>query len=275
MSNLINNYRSNREVDDMEIGQNQMIKRDIMRNIKMTIEYDGGRYLGWQRLSDSEKTIQGKIENILTAMTGTKTEIIGSGRTDAGAHAKGQVANFKTASTMEFPAMLDHLNRYLPRDIVVKKLEEVPERFHARYNASGKKYSYYVWNNSVPSVFERNFSYDFPGELDFEKMNEACNKIVGTHDFIGFSSLKKSKKSTVRTIDQIKIHKEGDLLHFTFTGEGFLYKMIRIIMGTLLEIGSGMADPSSIDAVFKNGIRSDAGMTVPSQGLFLDEVYYD
>lgn len=109
-----------------------------MRNIKMTIEYDGGRYLGWQRLSDSDKTIQGKIENVLTSMTGTKIEIIGSGRTDAGAHAKGQVANFKTTSTMECAAMLDHLNRYLPRDIVVKEIEEVPERFHARYNANGK-----------------------------------------------------------------------------------------------------------------------------------------
>ena len=246
-----------------------------MRNIKMTIEYDGGRYLGWQRLSDSDKTIQGKIENVLTSMTGTKIEIIGSGRTDAGAHAKGQVANFKTTSTMECAAMLDHLNRYLPRDIVVKEIEEVPERFHARYNANGKKYSYYVWNNNVPSAFERNYSYHLPVELDIDKMNEACSKLVGTHDFIGFSSLKKSKKSTVRTINEITIQKEGDLLHFTFIGEGFLYKMIRIIMGTLLEIGEGITDPENIDAIFESGIRSNAGMTVPSQGLFLDEVYYD
>lgn len=246
-----------------------------MRNIKMTIEYDGGRYLGWQRLSNSDKTIQGKIENVLTAMTGTKIEIIGSGRTDAGTHAKGQVANFKTTSNMEFATMQDHLNRYLPRDIVVKKLEEVPERFHARYNANGKKYSYYVWNHSVPSAFERNYSYNYPGQLDFDKMNEACNKLVGTHDFIGFSSLKKSKKSTVRTIDEITITKEGNLLHFTFIGEGFLYKMVRIIMGTLLDIGTGISEPEYIDDIFKSGIRSDAGMTVPSQGLFLDEVYYD
>lgn len=246
-----------------------------MRNIKMTIEYDGGRYLGWQRLSDSDKTIQGKIENVLTSMTGTKIEIIGSGRTDAGAHAKGQVANFKTTSTMDCAAMLDHLNRYLPRDIVGKDLEEVPERFHARYNTNGKKYSYYVWNNNVPSAFERNYSYHLPVELDIDKMNEACSKLVGTHDFIGFSSLKKSKKSTVRTINEITIQKEGDLLHFTFIGEGFLYKMIRIIMGTILEIGAGTTEIASIDAIFKSGIRSEAGMTVPSQGLFLDEVYYN
>ncbi len=251
------------------------MKRDKMRNIKMTIEYDGGRYQGWQRLGDSDKTIQGKIENTLSEMTKTKIEIIGSGRTDAGTHAKGQVANFKTTSNLDLMAMRDHLNTYLPRDIIVKELEEVPERFHARYNVSGKKYSYYVWNTVVPSAFERNYSYHYPEQLDVEKMNEACSKLIGTHDFIGFSALKKTKKSTVRTIDEITIHREGDLLHFTFVGEGFLYKMVRIMMGTLLEIGAGVMEPTYIDAIFESGIRSDAGMTVPSQGLFLDEVSYD
>ena len=246
-----------------------------MRNIKMTIEYDGGRYLGWQRLGDSDKTIQGKIENILKEMTGSKTEIIGSGRTDAGAHAKGQIANFKTESNMELGAMQDYLIRYLPQDIIVKKLEEVQERFHARYNAVGKQYSYYIWNNAVPSAFERNYSFHVADQLDIDKMNAACSKLIGTHDFIGFSSLKKSKKSTVRTINEITIDKEGDLLHFTFTGDGFLHKMVRIIMGTLLEIGAGTIELESIDDIFKSKIRSNAGMTVPSQGLFLDEVYYD
>ncbi|MEG0553333.1 MAG: tRNA pseudouridine(38-40) synthase TruA [Carnobacterium sp.] len=246
-----------------------------MRNIKMTIEYDGGRYQGWQRLGDSDKTIQGKIENILSEMTKTDIEIVGSGRTDAGTHAKGQVANFKTTSNLDLVTMRDHLNTYLPRDIIVKELEEVPERFHARYNVVGKKYSYYVWNTVVPSAFERNYSYHYPEQLDVDRMNEACSKLIGTHDFIGFSSLKKTKKSTVRTIDEISIHREGDLLHFTFVGEGFLYKMVRIIMGTLLEIGAGTKSPECIDSIFESGVRSDAGMTVPSQGLFLDEVYYD
>lgn len=254
--------------------QNQKIKRDNMRNIKMTIEYDGARYLGWQRLGDSDKTIQGKIENILSEMTGTKTEIIGSGRTDAGAHANGQVANFKTNSTMDLAAMRDHLNRYLPRDIVVKELEEAAERFHARYNAVGKKYSYYVWNHVVPSAFERKYSYHHPEHLDIDKMNEACNKLMGTHDFIGFSSLKKTKKSTVRTIEEITIHKESNLLHFTFVGKSFLYNMVRIMMGTILEIGAGTMDLEHIDAIFESKVRSNAGMTVPAQGLFLDEVYY-
>ncbi|MGX7265099.1 tRNA pseudouridine(38-40) synthase TruA [Enterococcus crotali] len=245
-----------------------------MRNIKLTIEYDGTRYLGWQRLGDSDKTIQGKIENILTQMTRTKIEIIGSGRTDAGTHARGQIANFKTDSNMPLSEMIEFLNRYLPQDIVVKKLEEVPERFHARYNAKGKKYSYYIWNDRVPSAFERNYSFHYSEELNVELMNEACRKLIGTHDFIGFSSLKKTKKSTTRTIEEIAIQKEGQLVHFTFVGDGFLHKMIRILMGTLLEIGSGTMQLEAIDEVFESKIRSEAGMTVPAQGLFLDEVYY-
>ncbi|MBO0475239.1 tRNA pseudouridine(38-40) synthase [Enterococcus sp. DIV0840] len=245
-----------------------------MRNIKLTIEYEGTRYSGWQRLGDSDKTIQGKIENILTQMTRSKIEIIGSGRTDAGTHARGQIANFKTDSKMDLSEMIEFLNRYLPQDIVVKKAEEVPERFHARYNAKGKKYSYYIWNDLIPSAFERNYSFHYSEKLDFELMNEACRKLTGTHDFIGFSSLKKTKKSTTRTINEISIQKEGNLIHFTFVGDGFLHKMIRILMGTLLEIGSGTMKLEAIDEVFERKIRSDAGMTVPAQGLFLDEVYY-
>lgn len=246
-----------------------------MRNIKMIIEYDGGRYLGWQRLGDSDRTIQGKIESTLSDMTGTKIEIIGSGRTDAGTHARGQVANFKTTSDMDVVAMQSFLNRYLPRDIVVKNLVDASERFHSRYHAVKKQYSYYVWNHQVPSAFERKYSYLYPDQLDVDKINAACKKLAGTHDFIGFSSLKKSKKSTERTIEEITMHREGNLIRFTFVGDGFLYNMVRIIMGTLLEIGSGLQEPEYIDAIFKSKIRSDAGMTLPSQALFLDEVYYD
>lgn len=245
-----------------------------MRNIKLTIEYDGKRYLGWQRLGDSDNTIQGKIENILTQMTGEKIEIIGSGRTDAGAHARGQVANFKTTTTMESAKMIAFLNRYLPQDIVVKKVEEVPERFHARYNASSKQYSYYVWNDVIPSAFERYYSFHYPQALDIDKMNQACRKLVGKHDFLGFSSLKKTKKSTVRTINELSVQREGNLLHFTFVGDGFLYNMVRIIMGTLLEIGAGEMPLEAIEEIFEHKIRQSAGETVPSQGLFLDEVYY-
>lgn len=245
-----------------------------MRNIKLTIEYDGSRYLGWQRLGSSDKTIQGKIETILTKMLGTDIEIVGSGRTDAGTHARGQIANFKTDSSMSLTEMGDIFNHQLPRDIVVKKIEEVSERFHARYNATGKKYSYHVWNDVIPSAFERHYSFHFPEELNLDLVNRACEKLMGTHDFIGFSSLKKTKKSTVRTIKELSIKQEGSLLHFTFVGDGFLYKMVRIIMGTLLEIGTGKLELAIIDELFENKSRSNAGMTVPSQGLFLDEVYY-
>ncbi|MBL1224118.1 tRNA pseudouridine(38-40) synthase TruA [Enterococcus sp. BWR-S5] len=245
-----------------------------MRNIKLTIEYDGGRYLGWQRLGNSDKTIQGKIEHLLTQLTGEKIEIIGSGRTDAGTHARGQVANFKTHADIELTELLATLNHQLPRDIVIKNVEEAPERFHARYNATGKQYSYYVWNDTIPSAFERNYSFHYPQPLDLNLMNEACEKLLGKHDFIGFSALKKTKKSTTRTIEKLSIEQEGSLLHVTFVGDGFLHKMVRIIMGTLLEIGTGVLPVSIIDEVLENKVRATAGETVPAQGLFLDEVYY-
>lgn len=245
-----------------------------MRNIKLTIEYDGKRYLGWQRLGDSDKTIQGKIENILKQMTGEEIEIIGSGRTDGGTHARGQVANFKTHSEMSLAEMISFLNRYLPQDIVVKHAEEAAERFHARYNATGKQYSYYVWHAEIPSAFERAYSYHYPQALDVDRMREACSKLIGRHDFMGFSALKKTKKSTVRTIEAITIEEEGSLLHFTFVGDGFLHKMVRIMVGTLLEIGAGTLELKAIDEVFANKVRKNAGETVPAQGLFLDEVYY-
>ncbi|MDT2597518.1 tRNA pseudouridine(38-40) synthase TruA [Enterococcus dongliensis] len=244
-----------------------------MRNIKLTIEYDGKRYLGWQRLGDSEKTVQGKIESVITQMTGEKIEIIGSGRTDAGTHARGQVANFKTNTEMTCNDMLIFFNRYLPSDIVVKKVEEMPERFHARYNVKGKQYSYYVWNDSIPTAFERYRSFYFPQTLDMDKMNAACEKLIGKHDFVGFSALKKTKKSTTRTIETISIEREGSMLHFTFIGDGFLHKMIRILVGTILEIGSGKLPVTIIDEVLENKIREAAGETAPAQGLFLDEVF--
>lgn len=245
-----------------------------MRNIKMIIEYDGSRYLGWQRLRDSDKTIQGKLENVISEMTGIPTEVIGSGRTDAGTHARGQVANFKTKSNMDLKEMQEYINHYLPGDVVVKEIEEVNERFHSRYNSVGKKYIYYIWNHWIPSAFNRKYSYHYPQNLDIARMNKACSKLLGTHDFIGFSSLKKSKKSTIRRIDEIKIVREGEILKFEFIGEGFLYNMVRIMVGTLLEIGSGARQAEYIDEIFESNLRSDAGITVPSQGLFLEEVYY-
>lgn len=245
-----------------------------MRNIKMIVEYDGSRYLGWQRLGDSDKTIQGKLEAVLTEMTNTPTEIIGSGRTDAGAHAKGQVANFRTDTQMNLDEIHRYINHYLPNDIVVKEIEEVDERFHSRYNVKGKNYVYYIWNHWIPSAFDRKYSYHYPKSLDLGLMENAAKKLQGSHDFINFSSLKKSKKSTIRTIEKISIFQEGNMLKFSFIGDGFLYNMVRIIMGTLLEIGSGNKAISYIDEIFEGDTREIAGATLPAQGLFLEEVYY-
>lgn len=245
-----------------------------MTNIKIIIEYDGARYLGWQRLGDSDRTIQGKIENVISEMVGSDIKIIGSGRTDAGTHARGQVANFITDSQMELSQMKEYINHYLPRDIVVKELNEVHERFHSRYNVIGKKYVYYIWNDNIPTVFNRKYSFYYPEELDFRKIDKACDRLIGTRDFIGFSSLKKSKKSTVRNLEEISIEREGDMLKFIFIGDGFLYNMVRIIVGTLLEVGTGAMEPEYIDEIFKSKTRSNAGITVPSHGLFLEEVYY-
>lgn len=245
-----------------------------MRNIKLKIAYDGSRYYGWQRLKDNKQTIQGKLESVISEMVQSYTEIIGSGRTDAGVHAKGQIANFHTESTMTLEEMHHYINKYLPQDIVVKEILQAPDRFHSRYHAKSKKYTYYVWNHFTHSPFHRKYSYHLPEELDMPLMQEAATKFIGTHNFIGFSSLKKAKKSTIRTIDELSISSKNDLMSFTFVGDGFLYNMIRIIMGSLLEIGLHKKELSHIDEVFQENIRSKAGITMPPQGLFLEEVYY-
>ncbi len=241
----------------------------------MTIEYDGSRYRGWQRLKDTDNTIQGKLENVISKMVGSPIEIIGSGRTDRGVHALAQVANFHTKSKLSEREMLMYLNQYLPEDIVVKELREALERFHSRFNATGKKYQYKVWNHWIPSAFHRKYSYHISDKLNLKDMEAGAEKLLGTHDFIAFSSVKKSKKSTVRTISEITFEKKGNMLEITFVGDGFLYNMIRIMVGTLLQIGLGQLKSQDIDRIFQGEKREAAGITVPAQGLFLTEVYYD
>ncbi|MPW24484.1 tRNA pseudouridine(38-40) synthase TruA [Alkalibaculum sp. M08DMB] len=245
-----------------------------MRNFKLIIAYDGSRYQGWQRLNDSDLTIQGKLEKVISEMIGSPIEIIGSGRTDAGVHARGQVANFHTNSSLTTHEIHRYINQYLPQDIVVTEVVEVSHRFHSRYNAKSKKYVYAIWNHWIQSPFDRKYSYYFPTELDIDAMKSASRKLIGTHDFIGFSSLKKVKKSTVRTIYEISIEKKGHLLNFNILGNGFLYNMIRIIMGSLIDIGLHKRDVSHIEEILANKNREDAGMTIPPHGLFLEEVHY-
>lgn len=246
-----------------------------MANIRMILEYDGGRYRGWQRLKHADNTIQGKLEAVISQMVGAPTEVIGSGRTDAGVHALNQVANFHTTTTMTPGEIHRYLNEYLPQDIVVKEVSLAGERFHSRLNATGKKYIYRIWNHWVPSAFDRKYSYHFPTPLDLKKMEAGVARLIGTHDFLAFSAVKKSKKSTVRTLQSITFEQKGPMLEITYIGNGFLHHMVRILTGTLLEIGMGRMEPQAIDEIFQGGRREAAGFTVPAHGLFLAEVYYD
>lgn len=246
-----------------------------MRNIRIKITYEGTRYQGWQKQDTSDNTIQGKFETLLSRMCGEEITIQGSGRTDAGVHALGQIANFHTHCTMTTEEMLTYINQYLPEDIAVVEAQEVPERFHSRLNAKGKRYSYRVWNSSIPNVFWRRYSHTEPEELDIQAMKDAAVHLLGEHDFKSFTSTKKGKKSTVRRIDRISIDKDGDMITFVYEGNGFLYHMVRILTGTLLEVGKGNRTPHSIPELILAKNRELAGELVPGKGLVLEEVYYE
>lgn len=245
-----------------------------MRNIRIKVTYEGTRYQGWQKQETSDNTIQGKLERLLSRMCEEEIAVQGSGRTDAGVHALGQIVNFHTSATMSLQDMLQYMNQYLPEDIAVVEIEEVSERFHSRLNAKGKRYSYRVWNSSIPNVFWRRYAHTVEDKLDLEAMKSATSYLLGEHDFKSFTSTKKGKKSTVRRIDNIEIVKEGDMITFTFTGNGFLYHMIRILVGTLLEVGRGVRTADSIPAVLESKNRENAGELVPGKGLVLEEVFY-
>ena len=244
-----------------------------MKNYKITVEYDGTRYNGWQRQGNTKNTLQEKFESVISLMCGKNTEIFASGRTDRGVHAKGQVANFKCDTDMSADDVLTYLNRYLPEDVRVTDVEEADERFHSRLNAVGKTYEYRIATEK-PSVFIRKYVY-FPEEApDIAKMKKAAEKLLGTHDFHGFSSVGKTKKSTVRTVNSVEIEEADGIITISINGSGFLYNMVRIIVGTLYEIGIGKKDASVIDEIFSTGIREKAGVTMPPEGLCLKEVFY-
>lgn len=246
-----------------------------MRNFKLTLQYEGTRYQGWQRQESTDNTIQGKLELLLSKMCGQKVEIQGSGRTDAGVHAASQIANFHADTDKTTEEILDYMNQYLPEDIAVLAVEEVPERFHSRLNAKGKVYRYQIINSKIPSVFDRRYGYQLEEKLDIEAMRRAADYLEGTHDFQSFTSAKKGKKSTVRTIESIVIEAEGDKLILTYTGDGFLYHMVRIITGTLIEVGLGKRKPEDIVAILNAKEREQAGYLVPAKGLTLMQVQYE
>ena len=245
-----------------------------MRNFKVTLQYEGTRYQGWQKQESTDNTIQGKLEALLSKMAGTKVEIQGSGRTDAGVHAAGQVANFHLDTDQSPSQIMDYMNFYLPEDIAVISIEEVPERFHSRLNAKGKTYLYRVINSPVPHIFDRKYAWTVEEKLDVDAMRKAAAFLEGTHDYKAFTSLKKSKKSTVRTVECILIEEVEDEIRFTFRGDGFLYHMVRIMMGTLIEVGLHKKKPEEITGIFEKGLRENAGELVPAKGLTLLEVRY-
>ena len=245
-----------------------------MRTIKVRLCYDGTRYKGWQRLGGEENTIQGKLEGTLSRILDEPIEVSGSGRTDAGAHALGQVASFRCENPMDCREILEQLRRYLPEDIGIYSCEEAEARFHARLNARKKTYRYRIWNSPEPCVFARRYVYGVEGELNLVSMKAACEKFLGSHDFSAFSSNKHSKKSNVREIYSFTAERVGPEIQFTVQGNGFLYNMVRIMVGTVLEVGQGKRSPEEIPAILEGKRREAAGYTVPAKGLCLMEVSY-
>ncbi len=245
------------------------------RNIRLLLQYEGTKYQGWQKQTSSANTIQGKLETLLGRMCGEEIEIQGSGRTDAGVHALGQVANFHTTSEWSLEEMQTYMNQYLPEDIAVVEIAEASPRFHSRLNACRKSYCYRVINREIPNVFWRRYAYQVLEKLNLEAMKQAAEFLCGEHDFKAFTSTKKSKKSTVRNIHSIEIAQERDIISFTFEGDGFLYHMVRILVGTLLEVGQGKRSPESIQDILQSGLRENAGFLVPAKGLTLLWVKYD
>ena len=249
-------------------------------NIKMVISYDGSRYLGWQRLGGKQKTqsIQGFIEDILEDIAGYSIAITGSGRTDAGVHALGQVANFHVPSSFFLSHTLEELqqqcNERLPEDIRICSVEEVPECFHSRYSATKKTYEYHVDTREVPVVFTRKYALWEPKALNLSAMRECSRLFVGKHDFKAFSTQRQAEKDTVRTIFDFFIEQREEELIFSVCGDGFLYNMVRILVGTLLEVGRGERTRQQVAEALHTGDRQLAGYTVSSVGLFLKEVVY-
>ena len=244
-----------------------------MRNLRLDICYDGMKYKGWQRLAGSENTIQCKLEQTLSRLLGEPIEVSASGRTDAGTHALGQVVSFHCQSKMSCEEILSGLRMYLPEDIGVYSCKNVSERFHARLNAKTKTYRYRVWNSPMPCVFERKFVHIDRRSFSVEDMQAAAQLFLGTHDFSAFCGNKKMKKSTVRVIHSFSVTGSGEEISFTVCGNGFLQHMVRIMVGTLLEVGCGERKAESICELF-GAERALAGPAVPAQGLCLMEVTY-
>jgi tRNA pseudouridine38-40 synthase len=245
-----------------------------MFNYRLTIQYDGGRYKGWQRLGNGENTIQEKLEHVLSEMVGYPLEIIGCSRTDAGVHALGQVANVKLNEQLPAEQIKNYLNHYLPQDISVTEVVEVNEKFHARYQAKDKTYLYKIWNLEYPNPFMRKYSMQVSSKLDVEEMLAASKYFIGAHDFTAFSNAKSKKKSMIREIYMIDFEENNGFLHIRIKGNGFLYNMVRWMVGTLIDVGLGKLKKEDIVSILESRERSQTGDLAEAQGLYLEQVTY-
>ena len=245
-----------------------------MNNYKLVIQYDGGRYKGWQRLGNGENTIQGKIENVISEMLGERIEIIGCSRTDAGVHAFAQIANFRTDKKFTEVEIMKYLNHYLPQDISITEVVSVPDSFHARYHAKDKTYLYKIWNMEYTNPFMRKYSMHVEKKLNIESMKKAKQYFLGEHDYTAFSNAKLKKKSMVREIYTIDIEDQQGFIIIRVRGNGFLYNMVRRIIGVLIEVGLNEIDADRIPEIINSKERNQAGFIAEAGGLYLEKIYY-
>ncbi|MBP1753846.1 MAG: tRNA pseudouridine(38-40) synthase TruA [Firmicutes bacterium] len=245
-----------------------------MYNYRLTLQYDGSRYKGWQRLGQGEATIQDKLEQVITQLVAKPTEIIGCSRTDAGVHALAQIANFKSETPLNCPDVLRYLNHYLPKDICVTEVEEVSEQFHARYHAKDKTYLYKIWNKEYSNPFLRKYSMHVNRKLNLEDMRQAGGFLLGTHDFTAFSNAKSKKKSMERTIYAIEVQEQEGLIEIRIRGDGFLYNMVRWMVGTLVAVGLGEIKKEELPGILEAKERNRTGDLADAGGLYLERITY-
>ena len=245
-----------------------------MRNIKMILEYDGTRFKGWQKQTDDINTLQGKLEDVLSKMVGEEVQIIGCGRTDSGVHALNYTANFHTENKMHVNEMSKYLYDNLPDDIAVKYIKDASERFHSRYNILSKTYVYRINNSGIKNVFDRKYIHNIGEKLNLDDMKSCVAVLIGNHDFQSFTTLKTKTKSTMRTINFINIMENGSIIEIEINGNGFLWNMVRIILGTLIEAGKGNIKQTDVENILNAKKRSEAGPMAPAKALFLKDVEY-
>lgn len=246
----------------------------MSNNYKFTLTYDGSRFFGWEHQPNTDLTIQGKLEAVLSKMTDKNVEVIGCGRTDAGVSAKGYVCNAHLDCEDDPKVVRDYMNRFLPDNICVDSCVIASPRFHSRYNATGKTYRYTCYVGDTKPVFNRKYVYALDFKPDIKEMQKAASLLIGEHDFKSFCSNPKFKKSTVRLVDSILIEKNGDFITFTYHGTGFLQHMVRILTGTLIEVGEGTRSAESMTDLINAKERAKAGATAPAHGLCLIKVDY-